>query len=137
MPRKPGQPWPEIRKEHAATFITDDNGYMLISGGCSSTNGHYDDMWLLEIISMTWKKVKIIVILYLVDCCCFLIYRFHCHLEALNFSVTLLLESTLQKISLKLFYMEVKIPMWKIRLAQQYTHLVNNFYFVASPYVSH
>ena len=59
MPRIPGQPWPGKRKEHAATFITDDNGYMLISGGCSGANFFYDDMWLLEITSMTWKKVKL------------------------------------------------------------------------------
>ena len=62
MPLKPGQPWPEKRKEHAATFLTDDNGYMLISGGYSEVNGadiFYDDMWLLEITSMTWKKVKL------------------------------------------------------------------------------
>ena len=59
MPRKPGQPWPGKRKEHSATFITDDNDYMLISGGYSSGNGYYDDMWLLETTSMTWKKVKL------------------------------------------------------------------------------
>ena len=62
MPRKRGQPWPEKRKEHAATFITDDNGYMLMSGGYNEVNGvhfFYDDMWILEIASMTWKKVKI------------------------------------------------------------------------------
>ena len=58
MPRKPGQPWPG-KKDHAATFITDDNGYMLISGGYGFGHGFYDDMWLLEITSMTWKKVKL------------------------------------------------------------------------------
>ena len=60
MPRKHGQPWPEKRKEHAATFLTDDNRYMLISGGYSVVNDskiYYDDMWLLELTSMTWKKV--------------------------------------------------------------------------------
>ena len=61
MSRKPGQPWPEKRKEHAATLLTDDNGYMLIYGGYAEENGcdiFYDDMWLLEIASMTWKRVK-------------------------------------------------------------------------------
>ena len=61
MPRKPGQPWPEMRKEHAATFLTDDNKYMLVCGGYCKVNKvrtFYDDMWLLEITSMTWKKVK-------------------------------------------------------------------------------
>ena len=60
MPRKHGQPWPEKMKENAATFLTHDNGYMLISGGYSEVNDskiYYDDIWLLELTSMTWKKI--------------------------------------------------------------------------------
>ena len=64
MPRKRGQPWPEKRKEHAATFLTDDNGYMLISGGYSEVKDskiYYD---MRELTSMTWKKT-ILILLFL------------------------------------------------------------------------
>ena len=84
------------------------------------TGNYFNDM----------EKGEVILNLCLIYCCCFvlLIYRCRCHpLEVLNFNVTLLLESTLQKISLKLFYMEVKVPNITIRQAQQYTDLVNNF----------
>ena len=70
---------------------------------------------------------------YLDFLCCLLLlfffkYRCHCHLESLDVCVTLLLESILQKISLKLFYMEVKVLNLDVRQAQQHTDLVNIFY---------
>ena len=55
-----GEPWPGKKGYHAACCIGVDTSHtqLMITGGCGVGIGTYDDVWLLDITSMTWKKVS-------------------------------------------------------------------------------
>ena len=59
MPGEPGESWPEKRGAHATALIGANTSHtqVLISGGIKIPN-FYDDIWLLDVTSMTWKKVR-------------------------------------------------------------------------------
>ena len=62
MPHEDGEPWPgrryHQRCNHAACCIGVDTSHtqLMITGGYGG--GTYDDTWLLDITSMTWRRVS-------------------------------------------------------------------------------
>ena len=54
-----GEPWPEKRYCHASGCVAVDNHIQLmITGGIEESNDAHNDLWLLDIMSMTWRKVR-------------------------------------------------------------------------------
>ena len=60
MSHKSEENWPEKRANHAATCVATNTSHtqILISGGVGKWKVTYADMWLLDVTSMTWKKVR-------------------------------------------------------------------------------
>ena len=63
--RSPDQPWPVARCLHTSAVLVDPNSAcaidhqkMITVWGKGDDNKHVEDIWLLDISHVTWKKVR-------------------------------------------------------------------------------
>ena len=60
--QKSGKPWPIGRVEHAACCLGfGEHPHLLLIGGLYDGNKILKDAWLLDLKSMKWKEVNILL----------------------------------------------------------------------------
>ena len=58
-----GDQWPEARTDHSACCLNtgEDHPMVLMSGGLDKSNKILGDMWILDVESGKWTKVRMLV----------------------------------------------------------------------------